>query len=93
MLPDACNDVFAEEAVLLAAVIGDAQIFERCGVDVPEFQLYSLPDFDRRAECKAVYIAQALRPETEPVRIMSQRFQRLHLYRAVLGHRVVTRIR
>ena len=61
-------------------------------VDVPELQLYALPDFDRRAERKAVNVAQALRPEAQPVGIVSQRLQRLHLDRVVLGHRVVARI-
>ena len=81
--------VFAEEAVLLCAVIRLAKNLEALHLDILEFEPDALTNLHARAERKSVDVTQPLRANSEPVRIMTESLEWLYFDRAVFGNAVV----
>ena len=93
VLFDAGYGVLAKEAVLLLAVIGSPQVLKGLRSYLAHIQFDALPDYDRRAKCETVDVAQALSFYAQPIAVMAQGLEGLDFDRVVAGDTVVARIR
>ena len=78
MFSDTRYRVVAKKAVLLIAMIGGPQVFERGRIHLAEIQFDSLPDIYRSSKCEAVYVTQALCFYSQPVTEMAERLKFLY---------------
>ena len=92
MFSDARYRVITKEAVLLIAMIGGPQVFERGRINLAEIQFDSLPDIYRRSKCETVYVAQPLRLYSQPVTEMAECLKFLHFNRVIRRDGVVARV-
>ena len=92
MFGNAGDHVIAKKRVLLAAMIVNTTFFEGLYIDRAEVELDTLADFNRRFERQAINVAQGLCLDFEPVRIVTQSFERMYFDRLVIRYAVIARI-